>query len=181
MWYKKNHTFPNLQNRLASLDKDNNPRHIAASPSNSSIRTASPNASSASSLHAGVENLRLNAASPISTSTHSRSTSSLSQQRIALLESPAFSYSAMSVPSEEDLLGNIDGSSDPLFAAQSDENIGTNIVVCFDISFSHLNKINLYSIYSCRTQLGRLSERQCNRLDFGLRRFGQHTATSKQL
>lgn len=30
----------------------------------------------------------------------------------------------MSAPSEEDLLGNIDGSSDPLFAAHSDENIG---------------------------------------------------------
>lgn len=128
---------------MASLDKDNNPRQVDP-PIPTFIGAASANASLASSLNIGVDNQRHTVPSPTSSSsTHSRSSSSLNQQRLALLESPAFSYSAMSARSEEDFLGNIDGSSDPLFAAHSEENIG--ILNEFNVTSNKLiNKLSNY-------------------------------------
>lgn len=55
----------------------------------------------------------------------------LVNNRIESIESPVYSFSTMTTPSQEDLLHSIDGSCDPLFTTQNDEQIDLGKYIFF--------------------------------------------------
>lgn len=96
--------FP--QNRIAGLDRDNNPTTIITHHTTSGVIQTYIN-SQMTNISTAEPNLNEN--TPL-------------HNRVESIESPVFLYSNMTTPSQEDLLGNI-GSCDPLFSAQSEEQI----------------------------------------------------------
>lgn len=125
--YKKIKYNVTLQNRIASLDKDNNP--TTSLSKSSSIGMSSYSLNNQPNNMANISELNENSKpadqqSPLSNESSTSSTSTNQQQtQQQHQQSPPtiFLYSAMGSPSQEDLVGNNVGSCDPLFSAHSEE------------------------------------------------------------
>lgn len=99
------------QNRLANLDKDNNPASCTATSNGGGVCYANNHP-----LTDCSSQINLNENSSASTKVEGD-----------IIESPVYSFSTMTTPSHENLLlGNV-GSCDPLFGVQCDEQIDSGM------------------------------------------------------
>lgn len=102
------------QNRLANLDKDNNPASCTAT-SNGTVAGGGVCCANNHPLTDCSSQINLN------------ENSSASKVEGDIIESPVYSFSTMTTPSHENLLlGNV-GSCDPLFGVQCDEQIDSGM------------------------------------------------------
>lgn len=99
-----------IQNRLANLDKDNNPAHVSSRPRSSA------------SVHV-VENGLANCLNEQRFVAADQRFNGSNSNTVEHELNVAFRFNSMTTPSQEDLLGNLDGSCDPLFA---NENVAVN-------------------------------------------------------
>lgn len=112
------------QNRLANLDKDNNPPSSSCTAtSNGGAVTSTSNNSSSGVCFSNNQSLT-RCSSQINLNENSSANTEVEGD---IIESPVYSFSTIATPSHENLLVGNDGSCDPLFGVQCDEQIDSGM------------------------------------------------------